>query len=51
MTDNAHDQRMADYLDTQDAAADWTPEGGDDRELAWDSPPARRPANPYEDES
>lgn len=31
MTDNAHGQRMADYLDTQDAAADWTPEGGDDR--------------------
>lgn len=46
MTDNAHGQRMADYLDTQDAAADWTPEGGDDRGC---NPPARRPANPYEE--
>ena len=27
MTDNAHDGRMADYLDGIDAADDWTPEG------------------------
>ena len=34
MTDNAHDGRMADYLDDLDTAADWQPEGA-----GWDGFP------------
>ena len=47
MTDNANDNRMADYLAGLDTAADWSPEGAgwDGYPLSYDEWNARRLVN------